>query len=153
MVSTFCPRLEMMMPIKSHERWYIHHTAHHHTLYIQSTTIDNVQVISEVEVKVKSFKIETELWIDFSPLKCQVGLCFWMRSKLRLFLLWGQILSALRSNYFCFEVKLFVICGQWLNWGRVEFEFSYNWGPVEVQLRSKWVQMSPNLSKWGLIEV
>lgn len=26
MVSTFCPRLEMMMPIKSHERWYIHHT-------------------------------------------------------------------------------------------------------------------------------
>ena len=44
MVSTFCPRLEMMMPIKSHERWYIHHTPHHHTYtYLQSVTIDTVQ--------------------------------------------------------------------------------------------------------------
>ena len=44
---------------KSRKMIYTPYTAHHHTLYIQSTTIDNVQVISKVEVKVKSFKNES----------------------------------------------------------------------------------------------
>ena len=85
-------------------------------MYIQSTTIDNVQVISKVEVKVKSFKIEIELWIDFR------GMSSWtlFLNEVKI-----KIISALRSNYLSFAGN-----------DLTEAELSSKLATIEVQLRS-----------------
>ena len=65
----------MMMPIKSHERWYIHHTPHHHTYtYLQSVTIDTVQKLctfSKIDVTFRgwSFFFRMRLLRFFSDIR------------------------------------------------------------------------------------